>query len=174
MNIPFLTGKSIYLRPVLEEDLGERYLTWLNDPEVNAYSSRRAFPSTESDMRRFLENAREREWILLAIVVKEGDQHIGNILLGPIDWVDRAGEISVMIGDTEAWGKGYATEAISLLTEHAFTNLDLHRVFSGTINPAYRKIVCDKLGWVQEAEFKKAMWNDGKYVDVWVMSRLNE
>lgn len=174
MKTPFLIGERIYLRPVFEDDLDERYLTWLNDPDVNVYSSRRAFPSSPKDMHQFLDSVSNHEYVLLAIVGKESDNYVGNILLGAIDWVNRSAQISIMIGDKTAWGKGYATEAIAMLTEHAFKNLNLHRVFSGTINPGFKKIVCEKLGWNLDGEQKRAIWCDGRYIDVWIMSKLNE
>ena len=38
--------------------------------------------------------------------------NIGNIKLGPINFIHKTGEISYFIGEKELWGKGYTTLAI--------------------------------------------------------------
>ena len=48
----------------------------------------------------------------LPFAIKTTDKHIGNIKLGPINWIHRYGDISLLIGDKDYWGKGIATEAI--------------------------------------------------------------
>ena len=45
MKNPFIIGKRLYLRPVSNEDVNERYLCWLNDSSVLELRSRKVFPA---------------------------------------------------------------------------------------------------------------------------------
>ncbi len=174
MKIPFLLGKNIYLRPLLEDDIGDNYLSWLNDPNVNKYSTRRYFPTSEADLHLFFGNLRNnKDLITLAIICIDNDTHVGNIQLGPIEWVNRSAKISILIGEKEYWNKGICQEAIELMTKHAFKTLNLHRLFAGTSNPAFKRIM-EKLGWTLEGTLKEAEFLGGKYVDSYVFGIINK
>ena len=49
----FISGSKVYLRPLERSDLNERYLNWLNDPEVTRYLETGAFPTTSQDLEKF-------------------------------------------------------------------------------------------------------------------------
>lgn len=159
------------MRPLLDEDFNREYLSWLNDPEVNRYSHRQAAPVSWEDMKAYPQYYKKnpQQGVVLAIVVK--DEHIGNIALTNINSESKSAEISILIGKKDHWGKGYASEAIYLLTKHAFMGLGLNKVYAGSINPAFIRCV-EKLGWQKEAELKEEMWARGKYHNVIRMALL--
>ena len=163
MKIPFIVGKNIYLRQLMEEDINERYLSWLNDPEVLEFRTRRVFPSTMEDIKNLREDMRHNKNLLLGIVTRDNDLHIGNITLGHIDWYHRKAEISILIGEKNVWGHGYGKEAIYLLSKHAFENANMHRVYAASPNPAFIKVVRN-LGWTKEGEFREAFRHKDKYI----------
>ena len=49
----FMAGSQVYLRPLERTDLTERYLGWLNDPEVTRYMETGIFPTTMQDLEKF-------------------------------------------------------------------------------------------------------------------------
>ncbi len=169
----FLDGRNIFLNPYHSKDFSLAYLSWLNDPEVNKYSGRRYFPTTESQAKKYLDGISEKEAVL-AIYKKDSGKHIGNIKFGPVDFFHKSAEISILIGEKSEWGKGYASEAIYLVTKHLFKKLGLNRVEAGTINPAFLKTVTQKLGWTQEGILRKAFFFDGQQVDIIKVSILKE
>ena len=61
-----------------------------------------------------------RSALVLAMVLREDDRHIGNISLQAIDWIDRSAEFAILLGDRTAWGKGYSKEAAYLICLHGF------------------------------------------------------
>lgn len=166
-DIVFIEGERIKLRPLFKKEFNAEYLSWLNDPEVNRYSNRRSAPTTEGSMNAYTAHYRRnpKKGVVLAIVVKKGNVHIGNIALTDIDPIHRCAEISILIGKKKYHGKGYAAEAIHELTKHAFLNMNLNKVYAGSINPAFTKCV-KKLGWKKEGCLKERMWSGGKYHDV--------
>ena len=167
-----LTGASLVCRTFRPEDIHPAYLAWLNDPEVNRYSRRRYVRSTAADALNFLQGLSPDEQVL-AIHLREDGRHIGNIQFGPVDWLCRLAEIRILIGDKEAWGGGYGTEAIGLVTKYLFEELKLHRVEANSCNPAFIRCT-EKLGWTVEGRLRERFMLDGEFVDYYWMSILEE
>lgn len=167
---PTLEGVRLRLRPFTLADIGPRYLGWLNDPEVNVYSQRRDRPpTTESSARAWIADRRPSEH-LFAIETKEFG-HIGNLKCGPIETLNACADISILIGEREAWGLGYGSEAVDLLTRWLFYDVDLNRVDAGSSNPAFLKLV-KKLGWQVEGVLRQRYYLAGKFVDWTIVSKL--
>lgn len=117
------------LRPELVTD---RYVGWLNDPDVNRYLESRFVRHRIEDVRTFVSAQLSSDAILmLGIRSRELDRHVGNIKLGPVNRWHGLGEIGIMIGDRDAWGKGIATEAIALMTRIGFEELGLRKITAG-------------------------------------------
>lgn len=128
-----LLGKSIYLRSLNIDDASLDYLSWLCDPEINRYLEIRFMPSqTIAQLRDFINKiADSSDSLLFGIFLHQGDRHIGNIKLGPVDWNHRTADIGLLIGDREQWGKGFATAAIALISHYAFHDLKLVKLTAG-------------------------------------------
>ncbi len=172
-KIVFLSGKRIYLRPLSDKEFTYEYLSWLNDPEVNRYSQRRRKPTNCSQMTQYIKYYCDhpQEGVILAVIVRKDEMHIGNVALVNIEEVNRCAEISVLIGRKEYWGKEYAAEAIYHITKHAFMNMNLNKVYAGSINPAFIRCV-EKLGWKKEGTLKERIWSQGGYHHLVYMSLL--
>ncbi len=160
----FLAGKRIILRPLGLADATDDYLSWLNDPAVLRYRAPKAYPTTRAQLKAWIESLPSRGDVVLAIRMKDGDRHIGNISLNTIQWVHRSAELSIMIGAKDVWGKGIGTEAIGLLTEHGFNSMGMNRLWAESPNPGFNKAM-KKLGWVREGVKRQAFLLDGGYTD---------
>lgn len=171
-----LPGEKIFLRSLTMEDVSAAYCAWLNDPEVNRYLETRFAVQTLASVMSYVETAiSASDSIFLAIIEKATNLHIGNIKLGPILPYHRRGEISFFIGDKRCWGKGYATEAVRLLTEYAFCELTLVKVTAGCYSTNLgSKRVFEKLGYEQEAVFKKQYFSDGVWVNSYRFAKFRE
>lgn len=167
METPFLKGESIYLRPLGREDAGETYLGWLNDPEVTRYLETGAFPTTLAELERYCEGlADQRDQVMLAIVDRETDSHIGNIKLGPINWIHRRATLGILVGDRRFWGRGVGTEATRLMVEYAFDRLGLNRVDLGVhAEHAAAVRVYERIGFKVEGRFREDLFHEGRHRD---------
>jgi RimJ/RimL family protein N-acetyltransferase len=165
MTRQFIETPRLVLRGLEQADLNEAYLHWLNDPEVLRYRAPKAFPSVRDSLAEYVADARERGDLLLAICLREGGRHIGNIALGNIDWIHRSAELGVLIGATDLWGQGYAREAIAAVSGHAFSSMGLHRLSAGSPNPAFNAAV-SSLGWKHEGTWREAFLLDASFVDI--------
>ncbi len=164
----FLEGRKILLRPLSLNDVSKKYLSWLNDPETNAYNSHAIFPYTKEELISYVGSAsQDKSKIILAVVDKKTDQHIGNVALQNIDWVARSAELAILIGEKSLWGKGIASEASTLIVRYAMERLNLHRIHCGTssVNLAMKKLAL-KIGMKQEGRRREAFFKNGKYRDI--------
>jgi diamine N-acetyltransferase len=93
-------------------------------------------------------------------------QPIGNCGIHAIDWVNRRTEVGIMIGEPSARGKGYGTEAMRLLLDHAFTVLNLHSVMLSVYGynlPAQRSYA--KVGFTEIGRRRESRWHNGRFWD---------
>ena len=171
----YIDGKKVFLREVRQSDVKQYYYQWMNDPEINQYLETRFVPQSLDNIVRFVESKDgDQNEIFLAICWKENEQHIGNIKLGPINWVHRFGEISLFVGDKNYWGKNIATEAIQLMTDYAFNTLNLHRVSAGCYsNNKGSAKAFQKAGFCIEGSCKEHFFSQGRYVDKILLGKVN-
>ena len=108
--------KKIILRKLnLNKDISNKYLNWMNDSKVHKYTEQKYKKHSLTNIRKFvLEKNKSKNEFLYGIFLKKNNLkiHIGNIKLGPINFMHKTGEISYFIGEKELWGKGYTTLAI--------------------------------------------------------------
>lgn len=167
MKCPFLEGKKCCLRPVEEGDLTEEYVGWLNDPAITRYLGVGRFPINKEDLRDSLDRFKNsKSDILLAIIDRETDLHIGNVALNRINWVHRNADTGLVIGRKEFWGKGYATEVWGLVLRYAFESLNLHKVIATVVaGHDSSQAALEKLGFQVEGRGREEFFLDGKYHD---------
>jgi RimJ/RimL family protein N-acetyltransferase len=73
----------------------------------------------------------------------------------------------------ELWGKGIMTEAVKLITDYAFTHLDLIRIQAGVLskNPASMRVL-EKAGYQKEGISRNAIIKNGEVLDEHVYAIL--
>jgi len=166
MTIVYYEGERVYFRPVepADEPLLRR---WINDPATWSTVHRRP-PTNE---------LREREWIagqgntpndvIFGIVVRDGDRLIGTCGLHSLNATSHRCDLGLCIGDRDARGQGYGTEATKLALRFAFEELNVHRVSLCVFdhNPA-GIAVYEKAGFVFEGRDREAAWRHGRWRDM--------
>lgn len=136
-----LKGKQIYLRRLTEDDVTEKYVSWMNDPEINQYLESRFVRHTLESTKAFIRSVTNDNNYQFGIFDINTDEHIGNIKIGGINHYHRYADIGFLIGEKSYQGKGIATEAIALATDFAFENLHLHKLW-GRICAKYGIYTC--------------------------------
>ncbi len=176
MYHPFLLGKKLYLRGIENKDLEGNYFDWLNDYEVTKYMDSGQFPNSIEKMQEYVKNvASSTNNVLLCIIDIATDKHIGNVRLGPINWINRTAFVGIMIGDKEFWGRGYATETIELVSEYAFKRLNLHKISAGVNASNQASVKAFKnAGFRIEGVRKDEVYADGQYHDGVQLTRKRE
>lgn len=148
-----LQGKQIYLKNLGLEYCQQYYVDWLNDTSINSYIEPRLYHQTLEGVTKYVKDLHESSDGYIFGIFCE-DKHIGNIQLSAIHPIYKCAKIGYVIGDKNYWGRGIATEAISLIKHFGFDILNLHRlealVFEEHI--ASQKAL-GKNGFVKEATF---------------------
>jgi len=77
----------------------------------------------------------------------------------------RSAEIGYWLGE-DYWGRGIASEALAAVTEYAFANFDLCRLYAHVFewNPASTRVL-EKAGYVFEGRLKKSVTKDNQTID---------
>jgi len=163
----FLTGKIVDLRSLEERDL-ENIFQWLSDHDVTKLLFYQYYPpdiqKMKDEIKKEIESKRDFEF---AIIDKETNLHVGWTGIYDFDRINKNGEIRFFIGNKEFWGKGLATECVSLLIDYGFRKLNLHRLYGGAnIENIGSLKIFKKLGFNEEGISKEGFFRDGKYYDL--------
>lgn len=166
-----LKSERLILRSIESDDINQTYLNWLNNPEVNQFLETRFLPQSIEAIQSYWYKHRDDKcnpWF--AITLTDEKKHIGNIKIGPIQWIHRNADISLFIGERDCWGNGYATEAIELVRDWAFHELDLQKLNSGIYsgNIGSRRAF-EKCGFKLEGTLREEVYSNGSRIDVWRM-----
>jgi ribosomal-protein-alanine N-acetyltransferase len=167
----FLTGERLYLRLVEKTDIPTS-IEWLNDQETTKWMQNGLYPKTEKEMLAYY-NSMQKPNLYLAIILKDGNRYIGNISLKNNSQNGYYSEVSIIIGDKSAWGKGYAPEAISLLAVHCFKRLNIHKLKAGAVvnnTACIRAFV--RAGFHVEGTEREAVYSEGKFRDISVLALI--
>jgi len=132
------------------------------------------FPYTEDDAINFINFTKEEDPQRNFAIEFEGNL-CGMIGLIPLnDVYKRTAEIGYWIGEPY-WGKGIATEALRMITEYGFTELNVIRIHTGVFeyNPASMRVL-EKNGYKKDCVFEKAILKNGKIWDEHRFSKIIE
>ena len=165
----------VYLRAFEPEDY-KTSIKWRNDDEIWQQLG---------GVKYFVSEAYEKKWveeaifnpnvIRLAICLKENDLYIGNVYVLDINLVDRKGTSHIFIGNKDCWGKGYATEAYSLLLDYVFCERAFHRICAHVLESNHASIALHKkCGFKQDGVFRKATFKNVKWQNQLIFSILEE
>jgi RimJ/RimL family protein N-acetyltransferase len=170
----FLTGTQVYLRPMEKDDLKQLYI-WFNDPEIRGITGE-VFPTSQTVVDEFLaklQSDSSRVWF--GIVLQENDQLIGEAGLLRMFPAWRTTDLSIIIAEKTAWGKGYGNEAMELLLDYAFGFLNFHRVSIGVVGTNERALhFYDRIGFKREGIQRDGYYYAHEYQDFVMMSLLED
>jgi RimJ/RimL family protein N-acetyltransferase len=169
-----LMGRRIYLRPFSKGDLPHSQ-RWSNDPEIRKLTGEVA-PMTDAEAEKFYEEARsdkDQQWY--AIVLKDKNRVIGEAGLLRMFRPWRCTDMTIIIGEKDAWGKGYGTEVGHLLLDYAFNGLGFHRVSIGVVsfNVGALKF-WEALGFRKEGVERDGYYCNDEFSDFVMMSILED
>lgn len=165
----------LILRTLVLADVGERYLEWLGDPAITRFLEvRHNQPRSIEDLNSFVQAMRDSDSdLLLGIFLKDSGRHVGNVKLGSIDRRYRRADIGFLIGERDAWGRGFATEAIIAASDLAFERLGMQKVTAGCYaGNAGSARALTKAGFVLEARLHAHWVIDGMQEDGLLFARF--
>ena len=167
-----LKSKTLTLKELKSSDVTQQYVDWLNDPDVNKYLESRFTYQDNKKVTEFVKACQYSEvCFLFGIFIEDGTRHIGNIKIGPINTHHNYAAIGLVIGDKDSWGKGFASKAISMITEFSFKQLKLVKIMAGCYGANIgSKKAFEKSGYRVEGFFRSHVESTNGRDDLWEMS----
>jgi diamine N-acetyltransferase len=102
-------------------------MTWVNDRDVTLYFANRQTAISEAEERAYIETLLASKTDKVFSIF-EGETYVGQCSINQIYWPARSGRLFVVVR-REFQGKGYGPEALRLLFEVAWEELDLHKLW---------------------------------------------
>ncbi len=171
-----LKGQHIYLRALEPEDLEFVYAIE-NNEEIWKISNTQT-PYSRFLIRQYLENAHqdiyEAKQLRLAICLLNSDIAVGLIDLFDFDPKNSRAGIGILIQKEEDRTKGIGTEALQLLIQYAFNQLQLHQLYANIGAENSRSLQLFSKFDFQKIGIKKD-WNknNGNYQDEYLFQLIN-
>lgn len=168
-----LTGKLVYLRPVETSDL-DNLVAWRNESTnwLSFFNHRLLSAAGQANWLDSLQRNQHKAFFIVCEI--KSDRPIGTICLDEINFIDGNAEYgSIVIGDSQDKGKGFAKDASIVILDYGFKELNLHRIFlrvfasNDTALGLYRS-----LGFKDEGIMRDAVYRSGKHQDIRLMSIL--
>src|SRR5262245_6767973 len=165
---PVIAGERVRLEPPRLE-YAPTYIRWFADRAVTRYMLIRHPTSLRKEEEWLEQMAASQADVLWAILRGTDGGLIGNVALSHITWRHRHAELGYVIGERQEWGKGCAAETVQLVTDYAFLELGLEKVWARVIvgNEASRRAL-ERGGFQQCALFRQDRYIEGAWHDLWV------
>jgi RimJ/RimL family protein N-acetyltransferase len=173
-ELPTLRGAKVILRWLTADDLDALHEIF-SDPEVARYLAIPLQPS-RADTERFLAGIHEgyRTSSLYQWGIEHAGRVVGTCTLGGIDWENRRAEIGFALARA-AWGQGLMPDALTALINHAFEELQLHRI-EADVDPRNSTSLrlLERLGFRQEGYLRERYFKDGEIQDSVIFGLLRK
>ena len=168
-----LTGRLVTLRRHVPENVAA-FRRWYADPEIARLARYQQTPMRPEEIERFFAaRVVGPEALAMAVHERATGRLIGTCAFSQLDGENGSALYHITIGESDAWGRGYGTEATQLMVDHAFGMLGLHRIalfvfeFNERAIRAYRRC-----GFVVEGRSRESIWRDERWWDELAMSLL--
>jgi RimJ/RimL family protein N-acetyltransferase len=173
---PQIQHGRVYLRPPEREDL-PRFVGWVNDWRMMRTLGLRAPLSLAAEERWFedmLDRWGKSDYMFVACLL-EDDRPIGNCGLHEVDLANGSAALGIGIASPDDRGRGLGTEVVRALVGFGFDFLRLERIWLDVYdtNPGARRVY-ERVGFVHEGTLRRAVFREGRYVDVIRMAILRD
>jgi RimJ/RimL family protein N-acetyltransferase len=169
-------GKRVILA-AFEKKYLEKALEYINDYDTSSYLiTGIPFPLRIDDEMKFYENNDpfSNGKYNFAILRKSDREYIGNCGINEVDWKNSFCTVGIFLGKP-FWNKGYGTDAMKTLVNFIFNELSLNKIRLFVFEFNQRAIKSyEKCGFTVEGRFRKQLFRNGKFHDVYAMGILRE
>jgi RimJ/RimL family protein N-acetyltransferase len=172
-----IESERLWIRRFKDSDLAP-FMAYRNDPEVARYQSWDS--CDEREARTFIREGASAqpgvpsEWFQFAIELKATQDLIGDCALRVDEYEPYRAEIGFTLA-REHQGKGFASEAVSLLLDYAFDTLGLHRVIAmADCRNRPSVALLERVGMRREGHFLDNVWFKGGWADEYLYAVLKD
>jgi|SRR5665648_7252 len=171
-QINILEGNLVRLIPFLaERDSNFFAISNRNSEYQRLAMADRAQQYSKDNIKKWFEKEELSEnEVFFMIQTLCNDRIIGNINLEGLKNSNKNAFVGISIGDPLDWGKGFGTDAMSIILKYGFDILNLHRISLNVFEYNPRAIRSyEKVGFKHEGIQRKWVNRDGKRWDlIWM------
>jgi len=169
-------GERVSLRAIEPDDL-DRYLVWVNDPEVTRWLALR-YPIGREGERQILERLTRANGYgdaAFAVEDRATGEHLGTISLFDAKPESRVAELGIFLGAKDRWGEGFGYDALVTLLRFGFWEMNLRRIELSVLDGNTRaKALYERVGFKEAGRRPGHWYKRGAALDDFLMSISRE
>lgn len=173
IEFPVLKTKRLLLRQIVDSDI-KNVFKGLSHPDIIKYYgvSYQSLEETKAQMIFFEDLEKSGTGIWWAICSADNQVFYGAAGFNNLVAEHKKAEIGFWLLK-EYWRQGILKEAMPLICEYAFTQLDLHRIegFVESENVACKKAI-EKIGFQKEGTMKECEVKNGKFISLDIYAKI--
>jgi RimJ/RimL family protein N-acetyltransferase len=154
----------------------KKYLLWMNTAKITNFTEQRFKKHSIVSIKKFVKSKKiSRTEFLYGIYIELPNDriHVGNIKLGPIDFLHKTAEISYFIGDFKFQNKGIATQAVIKVNYIAKKKFNLKKITASVYsNNFFSKKLLLKNKFKLEGTLKKQFLYRNKRFDKLIFGKI--
>jgi ribosomal-protein-alanine N-acetyltransferase len=163
----FIETQRFRLRSLKPSDASERWLGWVNDPEVVHPANAPARQLSRQQLTAYIAGFDNVRNYLIGVFDKRSEIQLGFFYID-VEPVHDTATFNVIIGEKNWWGKGVVNEARAALLDYFFDKLGMAKICGGPLSRNFSAIFNYKAqGWIYEGtlrgQFKSVV--DGSRLD---------
>lgn len=165
LQVEIIEGETLSLQPFSDKFLTDKYIAWLNSPEVTKFSRQRTQKHNRTTCENYFHDLIKNKHFMWAIVLNQGNQHVGNIV-AYIDRLNKTANLTILVGEQNSHSKGIGTTAFQLAIKWLIER-GLRKVYAGTMasNVAMLKVM-EKANMKEKVILKKHFLHDNEEIDM--------
>ncbi|MCA9882939.1 MAG: GNAT family N-acetyltransferase [Anaerolineae bacterium] len=169
-------GSSIRLTELSQEDIPVITRWYHHSAFGRLFDADPSYPRSQRHWKNwFDEEDKDKDTYLFAIRPLDNERLIGIITLDGILWSNQTAWLAIGIGDTANRGRGYGAEAMQLIINFGFSELNLYRLQLSVFEYNTRAIALyERLGFVREGTYRQFLARDGRRYDMYLYGLLRD
>ncbi|MFC6200472.1 GNAT family N-acetyltransferase [Lactiplantibacillus nangangensis] len=170
-----LAGPQLNLVVPQPEDFDEISEWYTEGSFLRNLDTAPARPLSGEELEQTYRNLDRQTEFYFHIRTQADDRLIGFVTLYNIEWTNQIAQLAIAIGDPADRGHGYGTEALNLMLNYGFNELNLYKVCLDVIATNHAAIsVYQNSGFEFEGTNKLAVKRDGERYDLYSMGLFAE
>ena len=162
---PVLSAGSARLEPFARSHLTERYVAWLNDPQVVRYSENRHRVNTLAGCEAYVSGFRTGPGLLWAIMTDDLG-HVGNVSVS-VDVNNKIADIGILLGEGAARGRGLGLAVWTTVMSYLAGRGDIAKITGGCMEPNVAMVrIMQRSGMQPDGRRPRHYLLDGQRVDL--------
>jgi ribosomal-protein-alanine N-acetyltransferase len=128
-----IKGIKTTIRPFMESDINEDYISWLNDDEIMKFSNQRFITHDRKSSLNYINGFIDTSNAFFAVEDIETSKLIGTIT---VYFSEREGiaDLGILLGDKESAGKGFGKDCWCAMVELLKKQDNVRKITAGTVS----------------------------------------